>query len=122
MPQSEKVIEMFCFHYIGLITCCKNKRDGSIYYSLYLPNQSWTQRDHAPSFQQADLDWCKSFTKDTHILHKENVRELNKFVGSDLYGYRMADDMQAIEFSLKSNKKSFTAKLVIGRLFITENN
>ena len=122
MPQSEKVIEMFCFHYIGQITCCKNKLDGSLYYSLYLPTQSWAQRDNAPSFQQADLDWCKSFTKDSHILHKENVKELNKFAGSDLYSYRMADDMQSVNFSLKSNKKSFTATLINSKISITENN
>lgn len=114
---------MFCFHYVGQVTCCKNKRGGSLYYySLYLPNQCWTQRDNAPDFNQADLDWCDSFTKENHILHKENVKELNKFAGSDLYGYRMADDMQSVEFSLKSNKKSFTATLVNGKLFITENN
>ena len=113
---------MFCFHYIGQITCCKNKRDGSLYYSLYLPTQSWAQRDDAPSFQQADFDWCNSFIRENHILHKENVKELNKFVSSDLYGYRMEENMQSVEFSLKSNKKSFTATLVDGKLFITESN
>lgn len=113
---------MFCFYYVGQITCCKNKMDNSSYYSLQLPSQIWAQRNNAPSFQQADLEWCNSFTKENHILHKENVKELNKFVGSDLYGYLMADDMQSVEFSLKSNKKSFTATLIDGKLFITENN
>ena len=112
---------MFCFHYIGQITCCQNKRDNSLYYSLHLPTQSWVQRNHAPNFQQADLDWCKSFAKENHILHKDNVKELNKFVGSDLYGYKITEDMQSVEFSLKSNKKSFTATLENGKLVINES-
>lgn len=113
---------MFCFHYVGQITCCKEKFYGYYYYSLHLPNQCWDQRDHKPSFTQQNLDWCKSFTKENHILHKDNVKELNKFVGSDLFGYRLTDDMQSVKFSLKSNKKSFTASLVNGKVCITENN
>lgn len=113
---------MFCFHYIGQITCCKGRHDGNYYYSLHLPTQSWSQRDHASQFLKEDLDYCESFTKENHVLHRDNVKELNKFVGSDLYGYRMSGDMQSVEFSLKSNKKSFTATLIDGKLFITENN
>ena len=113
---------MFCFHYIGQITCCKNERDGSLYYSLHLPNQCWDQCNHKPNFSQKNLDWCKSFTKENHILHRDNVKELNKFVGSDLYGYKITEDMQTVEFSLKSTKKSFTATLKNGKLFINESN
>ena len=47
-----------------------------------------------------------NLSQKNHILHKDNVKELNKFVGSDLYGYKITGDMQSVEFSLKSNKKA----------------
>ena len=110
---------MFCFHYVGQITCCKDKWTGEPYYSLYLPTQSWAQKDKSPSFTQTDIDWCGSFNENNHILHKKNVEELNSFVKSDLKGYRMADDMLSVLFTTKSGK-SFTASLVSGKLNIIE--
>lgn len=111
---------MFCFHYIGQITCCKNRNTGKPYYSLYLPSQSWAQRNDKPDFMQSDLDYCASFNKNNHILHKDNVKELNSFAKGELYGYRMADDMQSVYFTIK-NGKSFTASLQAGNIIIVEN-
>lgn len=99
----------FSFPYVGEIRCGNSGR--VTYYSQYMPNGCWNQRDDINPFtKDLEIEF-----KNSHILGKSYAEKLNKNF-KDLYGFRLIDN-NSLTFTMKNGDK-YSAQLKDGQLKI----